>query len=451
MGSKRHRKKTSGSRPPSKWLKKLKTAALIGLPVIGAAIGLKAVNWYRYHKDNKEIAKEVKPESDTNNELNSRAPEGIRVSKKGDNLFVYFRDQEKDKVVFESETQSKDPAFGSFKHLFSGPSISFDKACRIIRKATGKDIKRYKFVVPDRYNLTRTKRFYAMYIVPLYLPKEDGGFEPVKTGSNHVFDTFAKNPSDGRIQALAAYILSKNNCDPDKPEEAIKTIAWWVMNNIEVDAKNMTIPGLEHKKKDIEDLLKKAGFGITHNHPNSLRTVNSTAVCVDYTNLCADLLNSVGIPARTASVFAKGMHRDLSNRSIQAIFHSTLQVALPSGNQYYDVMPKGDGSGRITSVRLVNIGSPREYIVNRFKRRYPRLRLFRVGSFASLPVERLGPFPEMKKALDQGMKGVSVVNDEILFNKEKIHIYTSFWSAVEPEIRIYFNDTIMNSLGAIRR
>jgi len=285
------------------------------------------------------------------------------------------------------------------KHLFSGAPMGYEAACNEIQRITGVPPGNHAFSIPDKFGLTRTPGFLFFDFTPIIFPiMIDGNVTVSKTMSLNfgTYNTNKENTNDGRIPALAAYILSKNNCRTEG--EAISAITSWVMENLHMDfAHSAPMYG------------NTEGLGITHNHPDSIRVLVHGGVCSDFAHLAADLLDSVGIPARMISLSAVGLSKgseflksptDVVSRT--GLSHALLEVILPSGSVFYDVTPTVDVSGTVMrkpkalSVRIEN------YVSDMFVRAFPGAKLTRVSCTGEIPNEMMSSFPISTGLLSRG-------------------------------------------------
>lgn len=309
-----------------------------------------------------------------------------------------------------SKNVGKDADFAKFRTIFSKGQISYGKAVEEIKRASGVDVKEHDFSLPDSLGVGDADKFYNINFLPIVFPPEFKTFygtSGIQTNSFNTFETWAADPEDGRVKALADYILTKYGAGG--PQEAAETISSWTMNNIEIDVRNASVgPMNTGKGKSTAAALREAGYGVTHNHPSSANALASTGVCIDYTNVSADMLNSVGIPSRTVAVSAYGIHVDkieYANKIddiLATISHSLLQVQLPSGTIYYEATPMLNNG--VPSTELAEVTSPADYIAGRLERRHPDVQVFRIGVFASLPSDRFSD--DFRRIFDKGFGGV---------------------------------------------
>ncbi len=427
--------------------------------------------WSRFHKPDASLMK-AEPSLE---DLKKNLPEGTQVFKDGNNIIIYAgskhltqeeaknllesakaqqqpppQEQKEDRVLAESDVQTRDSKFETFRSLFTGSAINFGEAKKKIKNVSGITINDFDFALTDAYNLTATKRFYAFDVTPVVIPSSGGSDSSglTITGTNHIFDTSAAFSGDGRIHALASYILSKDSVPLSDPAKAVKSILWWVMNNVKIDVKfasvePITVTG-ESPQSDIAS-LKPYGYGVSNNHPNSLAILRSSGVCIDFTNLAMDLLNSVGIPSRTVLVGSTGLYPDHSDGKgkLRNISHTLIQVYLPQGTSYYDITPKLDYSDRLSSNRLVEIASPEDYILSRFMGRYPDKEPFKIICLASLPVERFASYPQLKEIFDQDMAALITLYNTIASDSSTKNVFEEFLQKIDIEYCLYYADQLL--------
>ncbi|MCX6770589.1 MAG: hypothetical protein NTX79_00890 [Candidatus Micrarchaeota archaeon] len=138
--------------------------------------------------------------------------------------------------------QVKDNGYQKFRQALLAKPMTFSQAASLISKETGIKMQMPCYKIADPNRITSSKRFYALYMLPFIFPDEfRGAFgtQMIPMASNHVFDTYAKNHKDGRIAALAAYIVCNQKCKT--PEETAQAIVSWVANNIAPDMTNLSI------------------------------------------------------------------------------------------------------------------------------------------------------------------------------------------------------------------
>lgn len=441
-------------KPKEKLTTKLRVSLLVGTAIVGIGVAGTAANWERFHITEDAVAKtteEKTHKSPLDNPEARRMIEAVRSFNRsqGSSGLALSSTKRPFTKLKESKKQVRDTTFESFKHMFAGPAMSFEEAAGKIRKATGVGIKRYSFKLPDPYHLTTTKRFYSTNLYNIILPSQDGSakWEFVPLGSNHVFDTHAHNEEDGRIAALASYILSKNKCSVENPEQAVKTMAWWVMNNIKMD---MWGQEFQQGKESSEDFLKRQGYGITNNHRDSLSILNTSGICMDYVNLIADLLNSVGIPSRNILVSTNGYPNGVppNKDAVVTHAHSVLETTTASKTSYYEVTPMREND-RIALIALLRIGSLADFAMASFKAQYPSNDVFRALCLRSLPEERLATYPGLKEALDMDMKGIKMITafTKTPSGKKKLK---GFLKGVARELIIVFKDRFVKAWRASR-
>jgi len=318
--------------------------------------------------------------------------------------------------------QVKDKGYQKFRQDLLAKPMPFSQAASLISGATGIDVQNPGFKVADPVEITSSKRFYALYALPFFFPnqfRDAFGEQTLFMESNHVFDTYAKNKKDGRIAALAAYIVCKQKCKT--PEDAAQAVVNWVANNIVCDFAGLSIPPTEIGTADtaIRE-AEKYGYGKTNNFPNSIAILGSSGICIDYTNISADLLNSLGIPSRSVVVASHGIRPDDVNTAgslgqlMKSITHSILEINLSSGPKYFNVTPMYTPETGELSANVLGIPDPFEYIKGRLENRYPGIKVIRVVCFRSLPAEGFVQFPTVKAMLDGDIARVHEASATIL-------------------------------------
>ncbi|MFA6907221.1 MAG: transglutaminase-like domain-containing protein [Candidatus Micrarchaeia archaeon] len=320
--------------------------------------------------------------------------------------------------------QVKDEGYQKFRQALLAHPMTFSQAASLISKATGVDVQTTRFKAADSLKITSAKRFYALYALPFFFPdnfRAAFGTQTLSMASNHVFDTYAKNPKDGRIAALAAYIACKQKCKT--PGDAAQAVISWVANNIVCDMASLSIPSMEIGGSDTAvKEAEKFGYGKTNNFQNSIAILGASGICIDYTNISADLLNSIGIPSRSVVVASHGIRpEDVEAATslghlIKSITHSILEINLPSGSRYFNVTPMYTPETGELSASVLSISDPFEYIKGRLERRYGGIKVFRVVCFRSLPSERFAQFPAVREMLDGDIAraneaGIAIIAD----------------------------------------
>ncbi|MCX6770418.1 MAG: hypothetical protein NTX79_00005 [Candidatus Micrarchaeota archaeon] len=168
------------------------------------------------------------------------------------------------------------------------------------------------------------------------------------------------------------------------------------------------------------DAAEKYGYGKTNNFPNSIAILGSSAVCIDYTNIAADLLNSLGIPSRSIVVASHGIRPDdvktasSLGQLIKSITHSIVEINLPSGNKYFNVTPMYTRETSELSANVLDIPDPFEYIQSRLESRYPGIKVLRVACFRSMPSEFFAKFPKIRAALDGDISTAHLASSAIM-------------------------------------
>jgi len=347
-------------------------------------------------------------------------------------------------VQNQLQGQQKDTLFPTFSKQLLSREMNYEEAAKLIT-TTGMQMTTFNFNLPDKYDLLQSKKLYFVYPFPIILPdffKEAFGTNILSTTSIYAFRTHSQNPQDGRIKALAEYILSKGGCN--SPEDAVRLISSWVVNNLLPDVEHLTIPPTTFGQ------LSSTGYGVTHSHPNSINILGSTGVCNDYTNLAADLLNSVGIPSRTVTVMAQGFRDDMEGakslgEAIVGIFHTLLQANLPSGTKYFNVTPMYNVQARKLTVAVTEIGSPAKYIKERLEQRYSKVVVFRWGTLAYLPSDKFSSMPkEVCDILDKGMYGIDEFDKKVIRNKALFKNLGRILAEPKGDYDIFYRDVTLN-------
>ncbi len=381
---KRKQQKVKAKHP---FLRKLRTPAVIGASVLLAAVLIKFAF------------------------LNERKP-GPKFSSPG---IANIADKSTSSKV--SVSVGRDSSFSKFRKIFYGQKMSYNQAVQLIEQESGVKVKEHYFSVSDNFGIKEAEKFYGISILPIVLPPETEqlfGSSTLMTHTFSVFETHASEEGDGKVKALSDYILTKY--DAKSPGDAADIICSWTMNNVGMDLEHASVPPISvGEKENLQEVSERLGYGKTHNHRNSMRILSSTGVCVDYTNLQADLLNSVGIPSRTVMVSSTAILMDKLETAQQTkdilgcIAHSLLQVNLPGGERYYDSTPKLS-RGEITT-DLFRIESPGDYIRDRVERRHPDGEVFRIAVLANLPSDRFSD--DIREILDHGFQAYEKFHDKI--------------------------------------
>jgi hypothetical protein len=333
-----------------------------------------------------------------------------------------------------TQKSGKDPNYERFKHIFSDSPLTYEETSKRIEEITGEKIKEYQFSAPDKYGFTKTDSFYFFDFIPAHFPimhegrVQLGKIPRVIRGKYH---TYLKNKNDGRLIALANYILTKNHCSG--PKDAIKAITEWVMQNIKMHFEYSSLPGLMHNK-NIHKKLRETGFGISRAHSNSLRVLERGGVCVDFVNLAADLLNSIGIPSRQISVSANGLKRGASHLSSRrdvskqtGLAHSILEVNLSSKLFYFDITPTRDPGGiNRTPRRITN--DLNKYVSQSFIDSFPGAKLSSITCIGSITSKIMSKYPKILaviKEKDPLVAGKQTLTKE--FSKSYQEFATRWW------------------------
>ncbi|VVB97957.1 Transglutaminase-like superfamily protein [uncultured archaeon] len=310
-----------------------------------------------------------------------------------------------DALVKADFSSFADKQFARAAPALLGKPMGFGQAAAILSQS-GTAVKECGFRVSDQFGLAKAQRMYTMDFIPLIFPpefKKVFGASFMRIASTHTFTTHAADKDDERVKAIASYIISRENATD--PEQAARAIMSWVLANVKMDRAHASVPPLNYTEgMDVGKAYEELGYGKTHSHSNAADILKSRGICLDYTNLISDLLNSVGIPARSIAVSSYGLLADKVETAtslddiMRLIAHSLVQVNLPSGTKYFDATPKLRDGEIILSVDEVD--SPKDYINGRLEKRYEGIKVFRTNVFAALPSDR---FPrKYRDILDKG-------------------------------------------------
>jgi hypothetical protein len=343
----------------------------------------------------------------------------------------------------QKQKSKKDQNFEQFKNIFSGAPLSHKETAKEIERITGQKIKNHQFSNSDRLELTKTDTFYFFDFIPVHFPMmhegriQLGKIPRVIRGEYH---TYLKNKNDGRLLTLANYILTKNHCST--PLDAIKAITGWVMQNIKMHFKYSSLPGIMHNT-NIYKKLKETGFGISHAHSNSFRVLERGGVCVDFVNLAADLLNSVGIPSRQVSVCANGLKRGAtylsSPRDVAkqtGLAHSLLEVNLSSTLIYFDITPTMDSEGVNRTPKKIR-GDLNSYVSQLFIDSFSGAKLSSITCTGSITSKMMSEYPKILAVIKE--KDPLVAGKQTL-TKEFSKNYQEFASRWWKHYILYYGD-----------
>ncbi len=329
----------------------------------------------------------------------------------------------------------KDPVFFRFKGQFLGQQLGYKDAKSLIEKGTGVALETPKFSLGDSY-LLRVKKFYTIFIVPHVFP---GSVEPV--GSADYFETHASRPNDGRVRALAEYILAKYGPSQD-PKIAAEAIAGWVNANVDFDIDHYyaRVPS----DADIDTFIRLSGRGSTNNHKSTINALLFGGLCGDYVNTSLDLLNAVGIPARLVQVTASGLLQSAGGQTTVQITHALLEVQLPSKTVYYDVTPRVKDKLAIRGP-VIEVSDPGEYAKQLFSSTYPDADPSRLAVVSSLPSEVFDDDRELQALFDRDIRAVDEVYRKIMKDPAKRRRFTNAMKKYNNRA-LYFQDKFFDEM-----
>ncbi|MBI4399326.1 hypothetical protein HY570_01125 [Candidatus Micrarchaeota archaeon] len=266
------------------------------------------------------------------------------------------RQQESPKIdTAKSKNRVKDEDFQKFRDMFEKGPMSYEDAVAYIQERTGmKEIRKHNFNLPDPLGLTKAKEFY-LFQVSFFTTDEDikkvlGMDKFMCPESNGVLYQTHNHGNDGRIMALADYILTRR--EPSSIINAISILAHWVCDNIELDIPSITSSSIQLPSRGLatsEQWRKSHGIGISNSFNNGIDIIKKGGVCYDFSNILTDLQNSVGIPSRTINLVRHGIVHVAGQPTFSTFAHSLVQTSIEPGVYYYgDPIPAFNRTGGIT-------------------------------------------------------------------------------------------------------